>query len=124
MRPIDVSASVMEQRVDPWWTYCPNCGNATTQPRATGPQRLVLAIFRWIIPDLETGMAHVRHCQHCGGFEVVPPQYPGLRCQQCGYDLTGSESDHCPECGWLLPVNLKACRDRDSNPRDPSDQAH
>lgn len=24
-------------------------------------------------------------------------------CPECGYDLTGLQSDRCPECGWLVP---------------------
>lgn len=104
-------ASTKEHPVDPWWTYCPNCGGPTQPPPPSVPQRVLFSLFHWFIPDLEAGMVHVRHCEHCGSFEVIPPPYPGLRCQRCGYDLTGSIADACPECGWHLPKNLKRCRD-------------
>lgn len=98
--------------MDPWWTYCPKCGSPTAQPRASAPQRMLLGVFHWLIPDLETGMIHQRHCVNCGSFEVVPPPFPGLSCQMCGYDLLGSVAESCPECGWDLPENLKHCRTR------------
>ena len=33
---------------------------------------------------------------------LFPPKviYPPGKCQHCGYDLRGSESGKCPECGW------------------------
>jgi hypothetical protein len=30
-----------------------------------------------------------------------------ITCGQCGYNLTGNLSGICPECGWILPDDVK-----------------
>lgn len=35
------------------------------------------------------------------------PDAGAIPCPRCGYDLTGGESPHCPECGEELPINYR-----------------
>jgi hypothetical protein len=67
---------------------CPHCGEALDPD---GPERCGVCSgeFHWVEID-------------------EPPVDPtGLLCHGCGYDLTGNESDRCPECGAAL-VDLDA----------------
>ncbi len=58
----------------------------------------------------------LRRCRDCGAlFDPTLPPVRESECGRCGYDLSNSESDGCPECDWLIPGPMRVLRFRASD---------
>ena len=44
-----------------------------------------------------------RRCAACGTDVLEGDPQDSTSCGQCGYNLIGTLSDRCPECGWVIP---------------------
>ena len=89
-----------------------------------GPTSLVIAVLAplaapWLTLTLGSLFAFVACAVifvQMDDFDVERPNH----CEQCGYDLLGSEADACPECGHLRPERAPASGPGaiDANPPD------
>ena len=95
---------------EPWWMHCPICASHAIEIARPKRKEPLVASRRPRVPQ------NWRKCEKHGSFLALEPQYSGLKCQHCGYDLRGSASRNCPECGWYLhPALYHAIQAGDSH---------
>jgi ribosomal protein L37E len=91
-----------------WWTRCPTCGAPTEPVKLTGFRRMLRQLAAANMPmSIADDNPARRQCPRCGVVKVKPLRHAPHECQACGYNLVGSHSDHCPECGWELPPAMR-----------------
>lgn len=99
---------------NPWWQACPLCGESVSDPavdarevnRSSASMLLWLPLVCWGNPY--EALARIRRCSRCHRLFQVPELRHGtMHCQSCGYDLRGSVTPTCPECGWTIPPALQ-----------------
>lgn len=104
-----------------WWIQdCPLCGarDGVHLKRTVGNAfRIVADVVAislalglgFLIDDLPWANLPLNYdlrCCHCGFHFAGRDGYIDRRhCPRCDYDLRGSPSGRCPECGWFPPVH-------------------
>lgn len=113
-------ASVWGPQVYEYETHCPYCGSDRCRIRWS--PRSVLRIFaqagmgllyryfirRFTVNPLDEYLLPwklLRRCLECGSnFDPTLPPMWLPECGGCGIDLTDTQGDSCPECGWHIPL--------------------
>lgn len=104
-----------------WDCWCPGCG---ANGAAVNFFREAIWRFGHTHPFQSASWEEVRECEECGLYGVRTLKRAPNLCQSCGYDLFGTTSDHCPECGWQVPINMRRYLDElwKRSPTTPTDR--
>jgi hypothetical protein len=105
----------------PIWRTCPYCGSNDSRILLTLSNLVRVAgnMFAHVLrpgidildfPVRVAGLPFTlrRRCRQCqASFRVESLKPELLSCGQCGYNLTGNISGICPECGWIIPEDIR-----------------
>lgn len=91
---------------------CPKCNSPDHVRMVKNARNLLFALHNsWFLRvrgAFEAAELPVRYtCRDCGySFTQFSAARESLRCPKCSYDLRGSVSGKCPECGTAVPSRI------------------